>query len=391
MMCAKCGGALGSVARFCWLCGTPVTVATMPLVRQPPVEPSSRRALFLGSGGVLVAIGLGIHFLRSQPKRLIVNAQGGGDYRTIASAILDARPIDTIVVRPGTYLEALTIDRDLRIVGEGGHSKVIVESAPGASVFTFTKGSATLTGLAIRVVGTDPIDGEGITSGITVAGGTPLIEDCDLTSSAGSTVYIYGETSNPTLRNCTIRDGKQSGVYVYGRGQGTILNCLIYGNTHQGVHVRTGGNPVIRSCTIRDGKSSGVYVHEKGMGTIEKCVISGNTHPGVTIRTGGNPVIRDCAIRDGKASGVFVYEQGQGTIEKCVIAANANSGVQVRSGGNPVIRDCDIIDGKASGIFVYEQGQGTFTGNTLTGNALGAWDIASTAENVTRTGNNPNS
>ncbi|MEI8222043.1 MAG: DUF1565 domain-containing protein, partial [bacterium] len=156
----------------------------------PPAEavPASRRGLFIGIGAAVVAGGAGVAYWRSRPKRLIVDASGSGDYRTIASAILAARPEDTIVLRPGTYKEPLTVRNDVQIVGEGGRSKVIVEGAPGANVFTFEGGSATLTGLTIRIVGTAPADtGSGA---ISVRAGTPVIEDCDLTSSAGPAVYI---------------------------------------------------------------------------------------------------------------------------------------------------------------------------------------------------------
>ncbi|NBT26908.1 MAG: hypothetical protein EBT09_10215, partial [Actinobacteria bacterium] len=335
----------------------------------PPAPPASRRGLFLGIGMLVVAGGgSGVaYFIVSRPKRLIVDAAGNGDYRTIASAVLGARPQDTIVVRPGTYKESLTIDRDVHIVGEGGRSMVIVEGVPdgynpgappqgpqaarelpsptwapppggrsrvngeGApeaksssgqapvlfGFFSFRAGSATLTGLTIRVVGIGPVGTA--TGAIEVLAGTPVIEDCDLTSSAGSAVYILG----------------------------------------------AGANPVIRNCTIRNGKGVGVTVQYKALGTIEKCVISGNAYAGVEIKTGGNPTVRNCEIRDGKQDGVLVWEQGQGTIENCVISGNAYAGVGIISGGNPFIRDCEIRDGQGPGVWVYDQGQGTFTGNTL--------------------------
>jgi parallel beta-helix repeat protein len=348
----------------------------------PPPPAASRRGLVLALSGVGVAGGLGfLTYVRTTPvpfwvpstptplptatpipptptpvptatpvpptptpgpKRLVVDASGSGDYRTIASAILGARPQDTIVLRPGTYKESLTVRSDVRIVGEGGRSKVIVEGAPGANVFTFTAGIATLTGLTIRMVGTGPADtGSGA---IAVLAGTPVIEDCDLTSSAGAAVYIYG----------------------------------------------AGANPVIRNCTMRNSSGSGVHVYDQGQGTIEKCVISGNALAGVAIKQGGNPVVRDCEIRDNKESGVLVSEQGRGTIERCVISGNA-LGMAIRTGGNPTVRDCEIRDNTLAGVVVISQGQGTFTGNTLTGNAGSvAWLIGADAGRVTRTGNRPN-
>ena len=227
----------------------------------------------------------------SGPKRLIVDASGSGDYRTIASAILGARPQDTIVLRPGTYKESLSINRDVRIVGEGGQSKVIVEGAPGAHVFGFTAGSATLTGMTIRILGS------GLSTGaITVRAGTPVIEDCDLTSSAGAAVYILGATANPVIRNCTMRNSRDSGV-VYEQGQGTIEQCVIAGNALMGVQIRTGGNPVVRDCEIRDNKGYGVSVLEQGQGTFTGNTLTGNANgawyiaptAGRVTRTGNTP------------------------------------------------------------------------------------------------------
>ena len=453
MICTKCGGDLETGAHFCGKCGTPVAVVTdnrtnftpdgiglhNPRIvsasdRYTKSPPASRRRLILWSGGIGTA---GLAFLAYQrstpvpfwapltptppasqsplasrmplpsrtpqsaqthtaptataagPKRLIVDAAGSSEYTTIASAILGARPEDIIVLRPGTYKESLRIDRDVQIVGEGGRSKVIVEAAPGqGAVFMFTAGSATLTGLTIRIVGTGTANiGAGA---IAVLAGTPVIEDCDLTSSAGSAVYILGAGANPVIRNCTMRNSRDDGVHVQEQGQGTIEKCVISGNTGSGVAITTGGNPTVRDCEIRDNKGVGVMVLEQGQGTIERCVISGNAYAGVQIKRGGNPVVRDCEIRDNKGGGVFVSEQGQGTIERCVISGNAFAGVEIRTGGNPVVRDCEIRDNKQAGVVVTEQAQGTFTGNTLTGNANGAWVIRADAGRVTRTGNRPN-
>ncbi|MCX5985987.1 MAG: right-handed parallel beta-helix repeat-containing protein [Chloroflexi bacterium] len=226
-----------------------------------------------------------------------MDGSGVGDYPTIDAAILGAKTGEIIVLRPGTYTFKVnfTIDRDVRIVGEGGREKVIVERALGTHVFHFTRGSATLTGLTIRYTGPPPP--EGSTGAVLVAGGTPMFEDCEFTSSAGAAVYIKGASSNPLLRNCTLRDSYRSGVLVFEQGQGKIERCVISGNTQAGVAIQTGGNPTVRDCQIRDNKQSGVFVGDQGTGVIERCVISGNAinawrinrTAGIVVRTDNKP------------------------------------------------------------------------------------------------------
>ena len=482
MKCAKCGNALQAGERFCGECGTPVTVVTPPPIAVPPASapnpvrqgvtppPGARQPSPPPPVGDAIARLRALRNRRTRERlapadategmsgqvshpvlppvpervpdpapvadsgrpRLVVDAGAvWGAYATIGEAIRAAVvPGTLITVKPGIYREALVIDRDVEIVGEGDRAHIVVEATDTDAV-TVTVDRAVVRNLTVRAVGNGDAWGA-----VRVERGRGVIEGCDLTSAIGAVVYITGKDSAPVFRDCQIRDGSDRGVLVSDQGQGTIERCRIHGNELAGlairrganplvldceirggrdvgvvvhdeglgtiercrihghatteVAIRTGGNPTVRDCEIRDGQSGGVYVYEQGKGTIEKCVISGNALAGVMIGTGGNPTVRDCVIRDGKQAGVYVDEQGQGTIEQSMISGNTLSGVVIRTGGNPVVRDCVIRDGKHSGVVVLMQGQGTFTGNTLTGNANGAWVIGADAGRVTRTGNRPN-
>ena len=312
----------------------------------------------------------------SGPLRLIVNHSGQGHYRTIGEAIrASVVPGTLITVKPGTYREALVIDRDVEIVGEGDRAQVVVE-ATDATAVTVTADRAAVRNLTVRAVGTkEHLDA------VRVQRGRVVIEGCDLTSAIGSVVSITGKDSAPVISDCEIRDGKSFGIYVHDHAQGTIEKCVISGNASAGVWISKGGNPTVRDCEIRDGKSFGISVSKKGQGTIVQCEIHGNKNAGVWISKGGNPTVRDCEIRDGQGAGVDVDDQGQGTIEKCVISGNAFAGVWISTDGNPVIRDCEIRDGQSFGIYVSEKGQGTIVQCAISGNAFAGVQI--------KTGGNP--
>ena len=247
----------------------------------------------------------------AEPPRLVVDQSGHGDYLTIGEAIrASVVPGTLITVKPGIYREALVLDRDVEIVGEGDRARIVVE-ATDTDALTVTADRVSVRNLTVRAVGS------GDTSGaVWVQRGRVVIEGCDLTSATGAVVYITGEDSAPVIRDCVIRDGQAGGVHVSDQGQGTIEQCVISGNAYAGVHISEGGNPMLRDCEIGDGQLFGVSVHEQGQGTIEQCVISGNSFAGVGIETGGNPMLRDCVIKGGLL-GVSVGKEGLGNVSGC--------------------------------------------------------------------------
>ena len=61
--------------------------------------------------------------------RLVVDQTGQGDFRAIGEAIRAAVVSGTLItVKPGIYREALVIDREVEIVGEGDRAQVVVEA-----------------------------------------------------------------------------------------------------------------------------------------------------------------------------------------------------------------------------------------------------------------------
>ena len=322
MKCTRCDTPIRAGAHFCRKCAHPVSATAPP----------SKRRMYLGiAGGTAIAAGLGLGYARTArvpfwvpgsptqvptatvmatstavpptatpappsptagPRRVVVDASGGGDYRSIGSAILGAKPGDVILIRAGTYKENVQVDRDVEIVGEGGSTKVTVEGEGGGTVATFANGSATVTGLSIRLVGGGPADK---TSGaVLVLAGTPTIDQCDLSSSAGSAIFIVGATAKPVIRNCTVRDSRDNGIFILEEGGGTIEKCRISGNGSAGVMTKSGGDPTVRECELRDNKQAGIVVLENGRGTFTECTITG-VNPWVVspvsrvVRTGNRP------------------------------------------------------------------------------------------------------
>ena len=203
--------------------------------------------------------------------RLVIDQTGSGDFRTIGEAIrASVVPGTLLVVNPGIYREALVLDRDVEIVGEGDRARIVVETTDTDAV-TVTADRAVVRNLTVRAVGSGDASGA-----VWVQRGRVVVVGCDLTSAIGSVVYITGKDSAPVFHDCEIRDESDRGVLLSDQGQGTIEQCVISGNALAGMVIETGGNPTVRDCQIRDNKEAGVYVYEQGQGTF-----TGNTLTGI--------------------------------------------------------------------------------------------------------------
>ena len=256
-----------------------------------------------------------------------------GAYATIGEAIAAAPAGALVVVRPGTYREALVIDKAVEVVGEGARGAVVVESTD-AHAIEFRAERAAIRNLTIRAGGT----GQGW-GAVMVRRGRPLIEGCALTSSVGAGMYVVGADSDPVVRECTFADGKQSGIYVWENGRGTIERCRVTGNALAGIEVKQGGDPVVRECTFADGKQNGIYVYENGRGTFEGCTVTGNAYAGIAVQLGGDPVVRECTIARNRDHGVAVWATGRGTITGCTLSGNAPGEWWVEGGAGGVRRN----------------------------------------------------
>ena len=308
MPCANCGAAQDLDARFCGNCGLPVTTADAGETD------------------------------KARPRLAVDPTAVWGAYATIMEAIrASVVPGTLIVVKPGTYREALVIDRVVEVVGEGDRERIVVE-ATNSDALTVTAHRAAVRNLTLRAVGTGDSCGA-----VWVRAGRAVISRCDLTSSIGSVVYVTGQMSDPIFQDCVVHDGAGGGLFFQDRSQGTIDSCTIVSN---------------------------------GLA-------------GIMVSKSANPVIRNCVIEAGKQGRIFVYEQGSGTFQSCRIVGNAFSGIETSESGSPVVRGCEISGNGVYGVHAHARGRGDFIGNRLDGNRVGPWDIDGTSV-VIRNGNVPN-
>jgi hypothetical protein len=177
----------------------------------------------------------------------IVAQDGSGEYPTISAALAAAADGYTILVRPGTYDEAIVLDKAVTIAGNAKRGPVVVQPSTGSAAFTLAGSTGTLSGLTLR----GPL---GI---ISVLGGAPTLRDLHFESVGlpsdvgpglpaisiltGSSAIVSGNTITGGTTGLSIVDstpvveansisGNVTGLQVGGSALPTLRGNQICGN-----------------------------------------------------------------------------------------------------------------------------------------------------------------
>jgi hypothetical protein len=302
----------------------------------------------------------------------------------------------TVIVHPGTYLEAVSIGKSLTLKSTGGAGVTTINSAGLGSSATIkvtaggvTIGGAgagfTLSGSPIGVLATgspgltlldniiEPVGSTGVDAtgspGTTVAGGHISISSPNvstgvlLKSSGGSAVIGVDIKVTATLSSTGVWLVESPGSTV--DGVAAVVTTLEDGF---GVRVRLSGGTVVKNSTVEvhAGKNgNGVVLNGSPNSTVQGNAIhveAGASGTGIVVTDSANAVIKDNgglglglgAAHAGPGVGVVVFAQGNATGARL-----ANSpGSQVRSSFFDVFTELSFADG----VVANGSGNSSFTG-----------------------------
>lgn len=348
---------------------------------------------------------------------------GQANFSSISAAIDAAPPGSRIVVRQGTYREALRLSKPLVLVGEGSREGIVVTSAAGEPLHCDAP-LARVAGMTFRR------EAGGMNCGVWITGGSVEMENCIIESQSLSCVEVRGNAATPTLRQCLIRNGASAGLNVLRGARPIVEDCEFSGNALTGVWVEGAGTyptlrrcvvrggsfsfrdgagglleqceaidspkagmdaagngtvPTFRSCKVRNGKSSGFGFADGAVAVLEACESFGNELSGVQILTGADPILRSCWLVGNRQAGALVATGGRGRLEGCNIEWNYRDGIAVCTGGSPTVTGCTINHNV--GAAVMAASGGIFIENDLRYNSKGAWSVHEGGHTLTRRNN----
>ncbi|MGW4249393.1 protein kinase domain-containing protein [Nocardia sp. NPDC004722] len=285
-----------------------------------------------------------------------------GPLPTITAALTAAAAGDTILIAPGVYREALTIDKAVRLTATRPRDTVVI--------------------------------GDGDRPAITCTAADPTLEALTIVQEGDAACVSVSGDGDPLLRDCVIRGGS-SGITVFDGGRGTFERNELHGTDNWRaratvpVIVRGGANPTLRANTIRTGDYIGIRITEGATGLFDSNTIhfgdgdSETDWPAVCIESGAGPTLVGNTIHDpdqrrnGRPEGVMgtpfgiVYiadEHTGGLLEHNTVRAHRDTvAVVVKYGAAPTLRHNTIRGGSIGILLDGEHTGGLFEENVLTG------------------------
>jgi hypothetical protein len=169
---------------------------------------------------------------------------GGCPFSSVQAAIAAADPGATIAICAGTYVENVTIESDLTLIGAGdaadAASNTILRGTgtidvPNSAV-TITPNAAAVTLRALRITnGFDELGGGVCHEGpmltmidCTLTGNTAFAEGGGICNDFGGTAFLTGCTISG---NFAVNSGTATGGGIHNGGMMTLTDCEVIGNT----------------------------------------------------------------------------------------------------------------------------------------------------------------
>jgi len=322
---------------------------------------------------------------------IVVDVQGAGYFRSVSEAVTASRPADTLVLRPGEFLECLVLTIPITIIGrQSGGPKEQREHPAGPSptaVIICGNGDRPTLTIQAAVNITGVILQQGAFSKpcvlIEASQPTPNIADCTISADRGSAVVFSGGAGGRLLR-CVVGDAPQHGVHVSIAAKPVLEDCEVRNCGQSNIYVEAEADPHVECCRVYGSGGNGVQFLPASSGHVVHSCIHDNVCANVDVARGACPVIEHCVIRGSKKTGACFGECSRGMLLENDIFGNGYSNVGILAGACPVIRRNLIHHAAQHGVAVKASAGGFVEGNHIYANALANLKLEAGAETAQR-------
>ncbi len=320
---------------------------------------------------------------RARRERVVVAADGSGDFPDLERALAHLADGGTLFIRPGVYAGPVRIPyRSVTLQGDGP-----VDSIDFLSGMCIQGGTVVLRGITLR-------------QPLVVEQAVVRAEGCRFGGDDGPAVFVVGHRSRVRLRDCRLADAPDEGLHVAGGAVVRLFACRVENNAGGGVRVdngswirlqdcdisRNGGSGIearhgsgvfLRRCSIAENAGAGVAV--RGRAVLSACEIRGQHGCGVLLGRRARAVLRRCRVRDGRGDGMRMKRRARAVLHDCAWCGNAGSGLVVGAGVKLVLRRGRLEGNGEFGGRLAATARASLHECACAGNQRGNWDLGAGA------------
>ncbi len=248
------------------------------------------------------------------PRQLVVGRGPRANCLSLRVALRQAPPSATILVLPGIYREALVVDRDVTLRGEGEAGAVqLPDGITVAAGAALTLANATLgngAGAALRLL----------------AGSRVRAEDACFCEAAAGGVELGPGARGEFLR-CRFSGNGSAGLLALEETEASLEDCELGGNQDAGLHGCGGARIHLQKCRLTANLGLGIGAVDSAAVTLDRCALERNQGPGLLLDRGGSGRLEGCAVTGGDSLGLVCRPGSTLALAGCSVAGNALGGL----------------------------------------------------------------
>lgn len=243
--------------------------------------------------------------------------------------------------------DALTLQNDITLLGEGYEQTQIVSSAAKYVVHYTGGGTFTAQGIGFEHTG------DAIADVVHVDNGTLDIDSCQFTQ------WKDGGNANGGV-----------GLCIKGSTRGTVRNSLFNDNGSHGIQVSENAQPKLEQNRLHNNTKSGIAYFDSAAGTAVSNESHNNGLSGIIVKGNAQPRIEQNRLHDNTQSGISYVGSSGGSALSNKSYNNGLSGIVVQGNAQPRLKQNRLHDNTQDGISYSSSSGGSAVGNDSHSNGL---------------------
>ena len=291
------------------------------------------------------------------------------NYTKIQWAVDAASEGDTIIVRPGTYIENVDVDKSLEIrsYSQNPSDTIVKASSSNDHVFYVTADNVYISGFTV--------------TGATGSGeaGIHLYNSnyCRIENVNASNNYdgirLYC-SSNNIIANNTVNSNDDTGIYLWSSNNSIITNNIISSNNYDGVWLDWfSSNITMANNIISSNYVDGIYLWSSSNDIIANNTVSNNGN-GIFLQNSGKNIIANNMVSNNGDGILLYYASSKNIITNNIVSSNNGDGIYLWSHcSKNIITNNIVSSNNGDGIYLEASSKNIIANNTVSNNDYGIY------------------